>query len=183
MCTACGKLSRGKAKEEIIKYYKLPYTETVELNKKFFNGHEFQGGLETMCMRIGDKSYITFAQQLDVMVKAGFITLSESYDYNCHDKYIDVTLTEKGKQDMVEDKDGVYVIKLCTIEFEEVTGIVEYKGLNAADVNCTLVRTNITEFGRMANNVDPYDTDKKIKEKIGHLLNFRKYDDGWRLGQ
>ena len=42
--TACGELSRGKAKDEIIKDKQLPQTETVKLNKKFLKDHQYVGG-------------------------------------------------------------------------------------------------------------------------------------------
>ena len=64
-------------------------------------------------------------------------------------------------------------VKVATIEFGEVTGIVERKELNIAEVNYTTKRVNITPFGK-AYNIN--------EETFNRSASFTKYDDGWRIG-
>ena len=142
--TACGELSRGKAKDEIIKDKQLPQTETVKLNKKFLKDHQYVGGFPKVCLN----NYERFSQrekQLTELQEKGYITFKDDEYYDdCNDLYTNIILTEKGKKDLVKENNGQYEIKLCNIEFGEITGIVEYKEFKVADVKYTLVRTNIT---------------------------------------
>ncbi len=64
-------------------------------------------------------------------------------------------------------------IRTSTLEFGEITGIVERKELNIAEVNYTLRRINITPFGSMIYNAK--------EEIIARTISFTKYDDGWRI--
>lgn len=179
--TACGELSRGKAKDEIIKDKQLPQTETVKLNKKFLKDHQYVGGFPKVCLN----NYERFSQrekQLTELQEKGYITFKDDEYYDdCNDLYTNILLTEKGKKDLVKEDNGQYEIKLCNIEFGEITGIVEYKEFKVADVKYTLVRTNISEFGKLVNSMSSFGGN--IESTIPHLANFTKYDDGWRIGK
>jgi hypothetical protein len=89
-----------------------------------------------------------------------FIIYGESYYYHAF-------FTDKAKPYIIGNQ-----VKLATIEFGEITGIVERKELNIAEVNYTSKRKNITPFG-MAHN---------LKEAtFSFTVTFTKYDDGWRI--
>lgn len=81
------------------------------------------------------------------------------------------TLTEKGKKYITNNNKVI----LATYEFGEITGIVEEKESNTAEVNYTVKRTNITPFGQLAFNMN--------EETYNRTANFTKYDDGWRINQ
>lgn len=76
-------------------------------------------------------------------------------------------LTEEGTQ-FVSGR-GFRTAKLV---FGEITGIVERKDFNIAEVNYTLRRVDITPFGRALN---------VSEETIFRTANFTRYDDGWRI--
>lgn len=65
-------------------------------------------------------------------------------------------------------------VKVATLEFGEITGIIERKELNIAEVNYTTKKTNITPFG-YAYNVN--------EEVFNNTEVFNKYDDGWRISK
>ena len=52
-----------------------------------------------------------------------------------------------GKKMVCDSYPGGDQIKVATIEFGEITGIIERKEFNVAEVNYTERRTNITPFG------------------------------------
>jgi hypothetical protein len=79
-------------------------------------------------------------------------------------------LTEKGKQ--YEKSPGRFVVS--TLDFGEVTGIVEGPNTSTAQVSYTTKRGMITPFG-VALGIQEY-TDNKT-------AHFTKYDDGWRINQ
>lgn len=90
------------------------------------------------------------------------------------------TLTDKGKQYAVSEEyttDNMYInninVRAATIDFGEITGIIEHKEFNVAEVQYTIVRKDITPFGKIAFNIQ----DGMIAESAM----FRKYDDGWRI--
>jgi len=63
-------------------------------------------------------------------------------------------------------------VEVANIEFGEITGILEIKALNGAEVKYTEKRKNITPFGKALG----------IKEEIlDKNISMRKYDDGWRI--
>jgi hypothetical protein len=181
--TACGGLSRGKAKEEIIKAMQLPQKETIKLNKRFLKDHQYVGGFPKVCLTIGMEKFHQYEKQLTDLQAQGYITLKDDDYYNdCNDLYTNVIITEKGKKDLLSETDGQYEIRLCSIEFGGVTGIVEYKEFKAADVRYTLVRTDYSEFGKLVKSINPYGNSQDITT-IARLANFTKYDDGWRIGK
>ncbi len=65
------------------------------------------------------------------------------------------------------------LVKVSTLEFGEITGIIERGELNIAEVNYTVKRDNITPFG-LAYKINP--------EILNRSATFTKFDDGWRIG-
>ena len=78
-------------------------------------------------------------------------------------------LTETAKKYITSDNKVI----VATDEFGEITGIVERKELNGAEVNYTLKRTNITPFGRILFNL--------TETTFNRTATFTKFDDGWRI--
>jgi len=86
--------------------------------------------------------------------------------YQCYHK---IDYTEEGAKYHFGDGENVEV---ANIEFGEITGILEIKALNGAEVKYTEKRKNITPFGKALG----------IKEEIlDKNISMRKYDDGWRI--
>jgi hypothetical protein len=92
------------------------------------------------------------------------------------------TLTEKGKQYAVSQEyntDNMYIhkinVKVSTLDFGEITGIMEQKELNIAEVNYTIVRKDVNPFGRIAFDLNNGTFTKSVT--------FTKYDDGWRISE
>ena len=147
------KLSRGKAEKLIKEMHKFPYDETMAF--PIIDG--------------GKSAY-------DELQNEGLLTLSEWNSWGPHVRGI---LTEKGKQYVVKDEygDGIFNqyidVKVAKLEFGEITGIVEYKESNAAVVNYTYIRKDLTPFGRIGFRL------QEGKNNYSHT--FTKYDDGWRI--
>jgi len=88
--------------------------------------------------------------------------------------------TDKGNQyifkiDYTENKEfnKVYV-KVDSIKFGEVTGILEIKEAKKAEVEYTIFRNNVTPFGQI---VWDFTEGEVIKKKV----TFARYDDGWKI--
>lgn len=167
-------LSRSKAKDQIVKNLELPKVETVKLDKKYKKKHESRG-FGTICLD-NIKWYSEMEKILTELQSQDFITMAEEFEHRCSDLNVIVTLTEKGKNSLINEKKSLYEIKLCDIEFGEVTGISEYKEYNAADVNYTLKKTNYTELGKIIKG-----SHSNEAQTINRLANFSKFDDGWRM--
>ncbi|MFA4852676.1 MAG: hypothetical protein WC599_09180 [Bacteroidales bacterium] len=82
-------------------------------------------------------------------------------------------LTETGKQYLIENKNRYNkTFKISDLDFGEITGIVEQDGSNKAEVNYTLIRKNVTPFGKAFG----------LNEgAFNNSVIFIKYDDGWRI--
>jgi len=86
------------------------------------------------------------------------------YDY---EEYYVATLTDKGRAFGEGER-----IKVATIDFGSITGIVERPESHTAKVQYTLTRNNITPFGRAVNMTE---------ETFTQTATFTKFDDGWRI--
>ncbi|MCE5320663.1 MAG: hypothetical protein LLF93_06135 [Bacteroidales bacterium] len=82
-------------------------------------------------------------------------------------EYYVANFTEKARQFVNGNS-----VKVATLEFGEITGIVERKEFNIAEVNYTTKRTNITPFG------NAYHVNEEV---YNNTETFTKYDDGWRI--
>lgn len=172
---SCGKeLSRSKAKELIISDKGLPYDETVRLPKKYYVRQYNEGGWLPAVGLWGGEKYSDEKDKLDMLLSQGVITLEdidERLPNGLHWVYKEIRLTEEGKKYLTEENEETLVMRSCTIDFGEVTGIQTDEQYGASDVHYTLVRKNITPFGQHLSQ-DPIDK----------LANFSLYDDGWRIG-
>lgn len=88
------------------------------------------------------------------------------YDFS---EYYVANFTENARQFVIGNS-----VKVATIVFGEITGIIERKELNIAEVNYSTKKTNITPFGN-AYNVN--------EEVFNNTQVFNKYDDGWRISR
>lgn len=152
-------LSRGKAKDLIVEKYKLP--EDIVQTFYIVDG--------TLAKRFDYSMY-------EALKNEGLLDFS--YDRGSATIY--GQLTEKGKQYAVSgvfNTDNMYIqgvnVKVAKLSFGEITGIVERKEFNIAEVSYTLVRSNITPFGRIAFGYN--------ESPISKTVTFTKYDDGWRI--
>jgi len=83
--------------------------------------------------------------------------------------YYDAIFTDKAKPYCIGS-----TVKVATIEFGGITGIIERKELNIAEVDYTEIRKNITPFGKA------YNLNEEI---LNRKITFTKYDDGWRINK
>ena len=116
--------------------------------------------------------------RLEILAREGLVTYRN--DDRLFSGGVYGELTEKGKQFVVSDKydDGrgmqqMFInVKAAKVDFGTITGIVEQKELNIAEVNYTLIQKDVNAFGRS----------EKMQEGIlDKRATFRKYDDGWRI--
>jgi len=157
-----GNLSRGTAEKLIKEKLHIP-------------------GDEIKAFLIGDKSHTASMNEGKFLMlqREGLLTYFNDglmFGY----KYGD--LTGYGKKYAVTDKykvteasvfTNIYVdVRTAQLEFGEITGIIENKDLNIAEAQYTLVRKNITPFGKIFNLREGIIDEKEI---------FIKYDDGWRI--
>jgi len=142
-------LTRNNAEAMIREKFHLPGTETRNLNLGF------------------EAQY--YSIDYDKLENEGLLVLTKMMGGNIDHS----TLTEKAKEYAVGNVQNSQVqIKVAVLEFGEITGIVEQKGSNIAEVKYNLVRKNITPFGQAF----------KLNEgTISKEIIFTKYDDGWRI--
>ncbi len=160
-------LTRDGAKEEILKKYTFPYTES--------NG--FETIIDKNLSFIKGDRYINKYEKLKA---AGMISIRQC---PCmFSLYYCAEFTNEAKQYILgpEKKDkyghvcsGVVPVKVAEVEFGEVTGIQQFEQYNSAEVTYTIRRKNITPFGELLLDLKEEGQQRKIK--------FSKYDDGWRL--
>lgn len=158
------KLSRGKAEKLIRAINKFPTDEIKEFQTAFPD-HWGAGSLEEL-------------------QNQGLLTYTK-YFAGLGGYWFDAELTEKGKKYAVSDKHGLknefglednynkaITVKIAKLDFGEITGIHENKESNTATVNYTVVRKEITPFGKI---------EYKLQEgSFNKTITFTKYDDGWR---
>lgn len=163
----CGsdKLSRGKAEKLIRAFNKFPSDEIKEFQTDFPD-HWGAGPLEEL-------------------QKQGLLTYT-NYFAGLGGYWFDAELTQEGKKFAVSDEHGLkdefglvdnynkaVTVKIAKLDFGEITGIHENKESNTATVNYTVVRKDITPFGKIG---------FKLQEGVFNKTStFTKYDDGWRL--
>jgi hypothetical protein len=65
-------------------------------------------------------------------------------------------------------------VRVATLALGEITGIRELEGVGVAEVSYTLVREDITPFGKIMFNM--------AAGTLQRTATFTKFDDGWRIG-
>jgi hypothetical protein len=148
-------LSREKAEALIKARTGLPFNEVKSFKLYYENG-----------FGIHEIKFLEDDGLISIRLKPGWA----SSDYI-------VELTENGKKFLDNDSpigDDLKSIPVVTsfVSFGEITGIIERKELNEAEVNFTIVRSKITPFG-IANKLNEGPENLKII--------MAKYDNGWRI--
>jgi hypothetical protein len=186
----CSKeLSREEAEKQIKQKFQFPQNEFVEFQNKeqaaivAYLDWDYHTNFPEKYDKV-EREYLknqTFpkSQLFSTLESDGLITINnERVDINLHlgytgatrydyEEYYNAVFTDKAKP-LVQGNS----VQVATIEFGEITGIIERKEYKTAEVQYTTKRTNITAFGKAYN---------KIEEIFNHSTTFTKYDDGWRL--
>ena len=182
--SGCGnnKLTRPEAEKMIREKIQLPKDEFKELNTREIkkSGNYFKSQTEGEApVYTGSSQDFSKSDLFTNLENNGLITITTEseesqstltyyYDFRFDFKeYYVANFTEKARPFVNGNS-----VKVATIEFGEVTGIVERKEANISEVQYTTKRTNITPFGNIL----------KVQEEIfNHTVTFTKYDDGWRI--
>lgn len=174
-------LSRDEAKDSIIRSLRLPSYRTMDINKIYIKSYSSSGW--TVCLIYGDK-YDDVKSNLLYAMSEGAIVITENGPLGqCNIVQAVISLTDAGKQYLIREytkerddagTSDVFEVKTCDIVFGEITGIIQNKESNFAEVRYTLEKKNISPFGK-AFGVKP--------EIINRTAMFTKYDDGWRINE
>jgi len=195
----CSKeLSRDESKKLIIQKYNFPYDETREINLFQQTSTEFKSTSgdahnippkQGVMLNLEQAGLITYniertsfnTREVWWDGPLGFSAPNETVrnahrqkgyrqEFITKETYNHIgNLTEKGRQYLAAGG-----VKVAKIEFGEITGIVERKEFNIAEVNFTERRQDITPFGRALNIYE---------ETFNRSATFTRYDDGWRINQ
>ena len=180
--TSCSdSLSRREAKKELKKCLKederklgISDTCTYSIRRSFVSDY---GRTSYFCAVIMDQKISEEDRWfIDHGTQNGLLTIrQEQVNKGCAYWTINhVELTEKGKQYLVRDNGGPYVIWTAVFTIGEVTGIREEKERNRSLVEYHIEKTEMSPFGEFWQK-NCFDNEKTYK------ANFNKYDDGWRL--
>lgn len=172
-------LSRSKAEELIVKAYNLPQPETLTLDKSYINDSRGDQsgpfGIGQVCLMIGGNKYSDKKEMLNELESKHLITIKESTTREgaCTYLWKDAVLTDEGKKYLLSETEGQYVVRVCEIAFNEVTGIQTLGDNKVAVADFTLKRINITPFG------------KNISQRpfSAPQATFSLFDDGWRINK
>ncbi len=180
--TSCHQaLSRAEAEKQIKQKLQLPQDEFKEIELKqlqtqtaVYTNNQTGAKYEQIDSN-HDKSVLFYDLEREglINIRIGKTALFDSpygYMYEKRQDYqtfFIATFTDKA-QPYVQGNS----VKVSTIEFGEITGIVERKEFNAAEVQYTTKRTSLTPFAIFF----------RVNEEVfNHSASFTKYDDGWRI--
>jgi hypothetical protein len=123
---------------------------------------------------IGGDKYSDKKTMLDELQRKHLITINESTTRNdqCTYSWANAVLTDEGKKYLLSETDGQYVVKMCEIVFDGVTGIQLHGENKVAVADFTLKRVNITPFGKNLSQVP-----------FSRQATFSLFDDGWRINK
>jgi len=160
-----GKLTRSKAKKQIIEVYKYPKPVTREI---------------TIYDNTFGKSGTVY--ELKKFKKLGLLDYTDTGNYRRRGS-VRATLTEKGKKYYIRDArsnsmEKNIIVKVAELHFDKVTGIKFNNEKNTAYVEYEVRQTNITPFGQVKNILRFKDIEDKVIKKTAY---FEKFDDGWRI--
>lgn len=171
--TSCNnKLSRKNAEEQIIEKLGLPFKEkkTIEIADGTIYSHLTENKLK----KYENAGLLKIKQEnvgMSIRLRGGRNRPNGIRGY----------LTPEGKKYAAsEPRKIVYSnteeidVYVATLHFDEITGIITNTENNTAQVEYTLIRKDITPFGRTGYNL-------VAGKKINQSANFTKYDDGWRI--
>jgi len=122
---------------------------------------------------IGDK-YSDKKDTLDELATKHLITISESTTKKdqCTYSWENAVLTDEGKKYLLSETDGQYVVRVCEIVFDGVTGTQMHGENKVAVADFTLKRVKITPFGKNLSQVP-----------FSGQATFSLFDDGWRINK
>ena len=173
-------LSRTKAKEVILKFKNMPFNVTQSVHTTYLVSNKGHG--MHVCMLPDAVDFLPAKGLLTDFANKGLVTLTDRSTHDdCDIEYKDVSFTDLGKKYVVgqnQDKNA-YFIKLCQMDFGEITDIVMIPNYNAAQVEYTFKSANVTPFGETYRAIDINYVPPTVKKTITLV----KYDDGWRVKQ
>lgn len=184
--TSCEKkLDIVQAQEKVNSYVygNIPKYEYVILPKKYHLSHLYSGGFSKVCLHIEQiKAFESYSNKLETMVKNGFIELinDEWYD-ECDDIYTNVKLTDKGRKDLISEDENSYKIRLYENNVGNIESIEVLEKSLTSKVHYTINKINISEFGKMVNELESYGA-KSIKPiSINSSLLFTYSNKSWSI--
>ena len=129
--------------------------------------------IETFKMKIGYNAPEQQAYLYNSIEGLGLISVKWWTNYWGEKLGIDfIEITEEGRRYIVSNDNDYATFKTAELDFGEITGIIENEELNNAEVQYTLIRKNVTPFGKAKN---------LLEGKVSKSALFTKYDDGWRI--
>ena len=171
------KLSRDMAKIAIIAKFNFPYEETGYFT---FGKRDNNFEQQKLLKKLVKEELIEIKHEEPKDSFSAIIMLGMLGSGILPEQYL--VGTDKGNQyifkiDYNESKEfnKVYV-KADSIKFGEVTGILEMKDANKAEVEYTIFRKDVTPFGKI---VWDFNEGDGIKKKV----TFARYDDGWKISE
>lgn len=182
MVSSCQEhLSREYAKKVIIERRNYPIPYTYEITKSFIKDMQSSG--RGVSIVLGEDEFKEKEQVIYQFESAGLIQLKKTPKREESTAFllgtnvrtwtqVNVSLTEAGRKYLVEENEGLYVVRLWEIDLKEITGIQEFTEQKIASVDYTIFNKNITPFGTIFS--DKNDIDRKS-------ASFSLYDDGWRI--
>jgi hypothetical protein len=183
-------LSRNEAEKQIKQTFQLPRDEYREFSFAERKGEvafliwtdkEFYGTKTGDTVGYTKNRSYPKSSIFTNLENQGFITIKEERaEVDPHSAWM-----QRKEYEFVEnyiasftDKAKPYVqgssVRVSTIEFGGITGIIERKEFNVAEVDYVERRTSITPFG-IAYGLN--------EEAFNRSITFTKYDDGWRINQ
>lgn len=125
--------------------------------------------IEKLVQNINDQDVLAVKGFLNWRTVKGNLYTGGSYrvDFILNDNAKEYLINETGK-----DRTKKYTFNLGTIQFGEVTGILQKPESNEAIVEYTVIHT-ANEFGKKL-----FWSEDKVETK---KVKFKRYDDGWRV--
>lgn len=182
LVTSCQKkLSRPEAEIQIKQKLQLPQNEFKEIELKQLQSQVAvftnirTGEKNEQIQTNHEKSVLFFDLEREGLInirigKTALFDVNLWYMYERRQDYQTFfigSFTDKAKP-YVEGNS----VKVSSIIFGEITGIIERKEINSSEVRYTTRRTNLTPFAMF------YGINEQI---FNHSSLFTKYDDGWRM--
>ncbi len=177
MLSSCGNdLSRDKAVTLISEFHQFPEMEPTDISKvyviKYWVEGYTSGGqrISGICRRFpmfAEKSAMLKDLQTKQLIQISERSVRQN---NCNHIFADITLTDEGRQYLINETDLGFVLRAAEITLDEVTGIQANKDQNSVVADYTLKRINVTPFAS--------DNLKTLNSGRAQLL---LYDDGWRV--
>lgn len=177
-------LNRNKAKELIIRELQLPKQEVREI-KKIYEGKRYADNLGGIIypQKFNWGRLISDIDKWEAenLKNDGYITfdIKTNIKETTYNDRVTFSINNKAKEYIISEDNEKYELKICELEFGEITGIkIEGERGNKAIVNFTINPTNLTPFGEVKTYFKKPYIDKLT---TNHTAIFELYDDGWRI--